>query len=284
MATLVVHTLEAGHAFLPERLLFNDTTPTNADTAHEFPAHIFHLHHPGKNLHMLWDAGIRRDTSAYAPAMQAAFEAFLHPYVPEDAPTGLSRNGVSPESIDYIFCSHAHFDHTGDADKFPNAKIVYGAGTQSHVRPAYPIDPESRYLESLFPEGRTLELARGDFKPIEGFAPWDAACDFFGDGSLLLIDAPGHMPGHMIALARVEGGYLLLGGDSCHCEAHLKEYVPGGRMGFGMHEDADSARENISKIVEFAKARGDVRLCLAHVGTYKDWERVVVKEGEGVKA
>ncbi|PWW74178.1 Metallo-hydrolase/oxidoreductase [Tuber magnatum] len=281
MTTLEVHTLEAGRAFLPKKLLFNDTTPANADTVDEFPAHFFHLRHQEKNLDLLWDVGVRNDISAHPPAMQALFEAFLHPYVPEDAPTGLSRNGVAPESIDYVFCSHAHFDHTGDPDRFPNANIVYGAGTQAHVRPAYPIDPESRYLESLFPEGRTLELTKRDFKPTEGLAPWDAACDFFGDGSLLLIDAPGHMPGHMIALTRVEGGYLLLGGDSCHCEAHLKEYVPGGRMGFGMHKDADGARENISKIVKFTKSRGNVRLCLAHVGTYKDWEEVVVKEGEG---
>ncbi|PUU75723.1 beta-lactamase-like protein, partial [Tuber borchii] len=188
--------------------------------------------------------------------------------VPKDTLSGLARNGVAPESIDYLFCSHAHFDHASDPEKFPNTKIVYDAETQAHVQPAYPINPESRFLESPFPEGRTLELTKGDFKPIEGFAPWDAACDFFGDGSFLLIDAPGHMPGHTIALARVEGGYLLFGGDSCHCEAHLKEFVPGSRMGFGMHKYAGRTRENISKIVEFAKARGDVWICLAHVGTY----------------
>lgn len=282
MTTLEVHTLDAGYAFLPQRLLFNDTAPANANTVDKFPALFLYLHHPDKNLHLLWDAGIR-NISAYPPAMQATFEAFLHPCVPEDAPTGLARNGVAPESIDYLFCSHAHFDHAGDPEKFPNAKIVYGAGTQAHVRPAYPINPESRFLESLFPEGRTLELTEGNFKPIEGLAPWDAAYDFFGDGSFLLIDAPGHMPGHTIALARVERGYLLLGGDSCHCEAHLKEYVPGGRMVFdGIHQDAGRTRENMSKIVEFAKVRGDVRICLAHVGTYKDWEKVVVKQGEGV--
>ncbi|RPA96869.1 Metallo-hydrolase/oxidoreductase [Choiromyces venosus 120613-1] len=273
MTTLEVHALEAGRAFLPNKLLFNDTNPANADTADEFLAYFFHLHHPGKNLHILWDAGIRKDISARPPPQCK----------PPSKPSCAHTNGVAPESIDYIFYSHAHFDHTGDPEKFPKAKIVYGAGTQAHVRPAWPINPESRYLESLFPEGRTQELGAGDFKPIGGFAPWDSACDFFGDGSLLLIDAPGHVPGHTIALARVEGGYLLFGGDSCHCEAHLKEYVPGGRMGFGMHKDADSARENISKIVGFAKARGDVRICLAHVGTYKDWERVIVKEGEGVK-
>jgi len=31
-------------------------------------------------------------------------------------------------------------------------------------------------------------------------------------------------------------------------------------MGFGMHKDADRIWENISKIVEFAKGRGDIRI------------------------
>jgi len=127
----------------------------------------------------------------------------------QDTRIGPPRNGVTPESIHYLFCSHAHFDHTGDPEKFPNAKIVYGAETQAHLRPEYPINPESRPLESLFPERRTLELTKGDFKPTEDFPPWDAAtCDFFGEGSFLLIDAPGHMPGHYRARTS-RGGALV---------------------------------------------------------------------------
>jgi hypothetical protein len=41
--------------------------------------------------------------------------------------------------------------------------------------------------------------------------------DFFGDGSLWLVQAPGHMPGNLFAAVRVEGDiWIVLGGDCCH--------------------------------------------------------------------
>lgn len=42
--------------------------------------------------------------------------------------------------------------------------------------------------------------------------------DFFGDGSMYIIDAPGHVDGHINILARTsgDGAWILLGGDSAH--------------------------------------------------------------------
>jgi len=43
------------------------------------------------------------------------------------------------------------------------------------------------------------------------------AHDFYGDGSLYLLDTPGHWPGHMCALARTTPNtFGFLGGDICH--------------------------------------------------------------------
>lgn len=41
--------------------------------------------------------------------------------------------------------------------------------------------------------------------------------DIFQDGSVLLVDAPGHLPGHMNILARTgQDKYVYLAGDACH--------------------------------------------------------------------
>lgn len=41
--------------------------------------------------------------------------------------------------------------------------------------------------------------------------------DIFQDGSVLLVDAPGHLPGHMNILARTgPDKYVYLAGDACH--------------------------------------------------------------------
>jgi glyoxylase-like metal-dependent hydrolase (beta-lactamase superfamily II) len=41
--------------------------------------------------------------------------------------------------------------------------------------------------------------------------------DIFQDGSLLVVDAPGHLPGHINLLARTgPSKYTYLAGDACH--------------------------------------------------------------------
>ena len=52
------------------------------------------------------------------------------------------------------------------------------------------------------------------------FGPFTCAVDLYGDGSFYLVDAPGHLPGHLIAAARVApGAFVFLGGDACHNRA-----------------------------------------------------------------
>ncbi|KAJ5729450.1 uncharacterized protein N7483_003958 [Penicillium malachiteum] len=81
---------------------------------------------------------------------------------------------------------------------------------------------------------RTFILRIGSFTPpkedstIPSFCPaWKEygilprTIDVFHDGSVLLVDAPGHLPGHLNILARVEESkFVYLAGDACH-DRHL---------------------------------------------------------------
>jgi glyoxylase-like metal-dependent hydrolase (beta-lactamase superfamily II) len=50
--------------------------------------------------------------------------------------------------------------------------------------------------------------------------------DLFGDGSVQILNAPGHAVGHICALVRTtEDSYLLLGGDTCHFVGKLDCYI-----------------------------------------------------------
>lgn len=50
------------------------------------------------------------------------------------------------------------------------------------------------------------------------FGSFKRALDFFGDGSLWVIEAPGHMAGNLCAAVKLEGtpDWVLLGSDCCH--------------------------------------------------------------------
>lgn len=68
--------------------------------------------------------------------------------------------------------------------------------------------------------------------------PYPRAMDIFGDGSMYIIDASGHVDGHINILARTspDGAWILLGADSahhpdlitlpCRCEYVLSDVCP----------------------------------------------------------
>ncbi|RKO89040.1 beta-lactamase-like protein [Blyttiomyces helicus] len=240
------------------------------------PVFAFHIHHHKSNTHILFDLGLMKTLTAYPPTLLALFPTIFHPEIDLDAADVLrEKGGIPPESISHIVLSHPHFDHCGDPARFPNAEVVIGHGTLAFARPAFPINPASRFLESTFPSGRTRELSPADYNTSLG--PFPRAHDFFGDGSVLLLDAPGHMPGHMMALCRTARGLVLLAGDAGHHLCHLTEFGEGGRMSYYMHKCEDEARETLGGIRELIDRWG-VRVCLAHAGSFEDWE---VVEGGG---
>lgn len=106
---------------------------------------------------------------------------------------------------------------------------------------------------------------------ISPFPSFDRALDFFGDGTLYLIDAPGHFKGHVAALARVAPGtFIFLGGDTCH---NRQCYTPGTRLASEtVHQDVGRARETIERLKTMNATMDEVVVVLAH-------EAEVLEEG-----
>ena len=147
---------------------------------------------------------------------------------------------------------------------------MVGPGSVEATQPGYPINPNSPCLGSILEHPRLRELSRLK-DSWTSFRPFERAFDFFGDGSFLLLDAPGHMVGHLVGLARTaENEYVLMGGDCCHHrqiftgEAQPAEgHGPGGAS--SMHRDLDEAKKTIAKVHQLSQ-REDTLVCLAHDG------------------
>lgn len=113
----------------------------------------------------------------------------------------LARIRVRPEQVNFVGISHYHDDHTGQAADFPGATLLVGAGDWEVIR------------------SRPASAAR--FRPwIEGGAtaqPLAGDHDVFGDGSVVVLNLPGHTPGHRALLVRLpQTGAVLLSGDLYH--------------------------------------------------------------------
>ena len=135
-----------------------------------------------------------------------------------------------------------------------------GSGAAERMKSTYPQNPDS--LIWALPDGQNVQYV--DYATQEPIllGPFKGAIDFLKDGSLYLIDAPGHMPGHLIALARVgPEQFVLLAGDCCH---NRQCYNPGERLiSRRNHEDIEEARKTVQKL-KIAGTMTNVIVILAH--------------------
>ena len=151
------------------------------------------------NDYMLWDTGLT--------------DALIgHPFDNEGQTIRVKTSlvdqlrtlNVLPEQIAVIGISHWHFDHTGQARHFPQARVLMGKGDIELLRRDPPVDRDSATGMAHWLTGP------GKLEPQEGDK------DVYGDGSVVMLDMPGHTPGHYSLLVRLKSGPVLLSGDLYH--------------------------------------------------------------------
>lgn len=122
----------------------------------------------------------------------------------------LKQIGVGPGQIETIGISHWHFDHTGQAGRFPQARLLMGKSDLDMLRTTPPVDADSAkgLAHWLGGQGKLEEVT--------------ADKDVFGDGRVVMLKLPGHTPGHYALLVRLASGNVLLSGDQYHFTEQVK--------------------------------------------------------------
>lgn len=259
-----ISALEAGFMHAPMRVFIDVAKEDEID---QLPSLSFLLRHSTNGDTFTFDLGIRKDlenapTLTLARIQQLGFRL----EIPQDAGDSLAKGGLAPPDIKHVCLSHIHFDHVGNSRPYTNATFLAGAAAQPLIANGWPADPESGYSQDVVPsDGRTRFLDPADWPPLGHFPH---ALDFYGDGSLYIIDAPGHMLGHVNVLARTsaDGGWVYLAGDSAHDHRLLT-----GAAGIAVHPDLGCAHDDkgdaegtIAKIRKLMETHPRVRVILAH--------------------
>jgi len=129
----------------------------------------------------------------------------------------LKQINVNPDDVKYVGISHFHADHTGQLGPLKNATLLIGKGDWDGINANPPMGGAN----------------------VKGFAEWIAEKrkveplstdkDVFGDGTVTMLRAPGHTPGHSMLLVRLkEMGPVILSGDAVHFhENYEHDGVPG---------------------------------------------------------
>jgi glyoxylase-like metal-dependent hydrolase (beta-lactamase superfamily II) len=147
--------------------------------------------------YLIWDTGYPTAASGLA---QGNAPTAKTPLVDQ-----LAKLNLKPEQIKYVGVSHYHGDHIGQAGSFPSSTLLIGKGDWDALSNAPPGG-----MANPAPVKHWLS-GGGKVEPV----PKDK--DIFGDGTVVMLDMPGHTPGHHSLLVKLkEKGNVLLTGDLAH--------------------------------------------------------------------
>lgn len=196
-----LYTFDCGHIEMRDLSLFTQGDEYDGRT-NQASVMCFLVRHPKGDL--LWDAGLPASLkdAGEEGVVAGAFGLKMVTTIEEQ----LGELGLGVDDVDYLSISHSHFDHLGDSGRFAGATFLIDKDERAHM-----FRDEARADEQTFPLYAALEEA----ETIE----FDGDYDVFGDGTVTILDMPGHTPGHKTLLLQLDNsGAVLLSGDLYHLE------------------------------------------------------------------
>lgn len=178
----------------------------------------FMVAHPRGTL--MWDVGAVPDSDWMPTGSPVAH----HLTLPDQSTRDLLLNkpllaqmkeaGFEPSDVTYLALSHYHWDHVANANAFANATWL--------------VRKEER--DAMFSEQPPVTMPQwyAQLKDSKAEIINSETHDVFGDGTVVIMSAPGHTPGHQILYLKLpQTGDVVLSGDLYHFkEARELKRVP----------------------------------------------------------
>ena len=270
-----IHLLNTGFCDASEHHLLRGA-PRSPTTA---AALCMLLEHPTRGL-VLFDTG-------YAPRVLEAFRTFpfslygrLTPVtalIEWSAAAQLERLGFHARDVRFVIASHLHADHIGGLRDFPSAEIVTTKSALNVSRLRGWRAMRHAFVPDLLPpdfEARALILRDFTDAPLE---PFGRAHDLFGDGTVRLVELPGHARGQIGAYLEAE--QVLLVADGAWSMRAIRDNHPPDAL--PLHVAFDNAKqtlETLGNLHRFHLEHPEIRLLPTHCPQVA----ALVKSGESV--
>lgn len=161
------------------------------------------VQHPKGTL--LFDAGFGPSVEAHRKTSPWLLRATTKYDRQTSVADQLKAAGITPSNLTAVVLTHAHWDHVSGLETLPGSPVWVTRDELAFVRGGDASTALARQLGTAsyvaydFPDGPYLGFARSR--------------DVFGDGSVVLVPAPGHTPGSIVAFVATPDGkrYALIG-------------------------------------------------------------------------
>ncbi|KAL1884028.1 hypothetical protein Daus18300_000137 [Diaporthe australafricana] len=278
--TVKASALHGGTFTLPLNVFISDALETDRSLVPSLSFLIVHNNDNGQRTNILFDLGLRRNVDDYIAPVRNHLQFRQPMNTLPDVKQTLVDGGVSPSDIGHVIISHVHWDHTGTPADYPQAQFWVGDGALNVLENGLGSHMSHSHFESeLFTDLSVKEFPKPPTGG-EGGDGWQKlgnfwVYDFMGDGSVWVVDAPGHLPGHVNLLARLEQKrWIYLVGDACHDrrlltgEKKIAEWKDTEGRSCCIHTDKKDAEATLARIRDLQAAADhsgfELEVILAH--------------------
>ncbi|MES2319467.1 MAG: MBL fold metallo-hydrolase [Pseudomonadota bacterium] len=218
----------------------------------------------------LWDTGYAQRFAEATGKGVFRLYAWVTPVQFEQAESlhgQLRAYGVDPKDIHTLLLSHFHADHVAGMRDFPDARLMcsqpgweavrrlsgFGAVRQGFVPELMPADIEARLG---FVESAPLAALPAELAPFtQGRA--------LAGGEIIVVDLPGHAPGHIGAFIHTDQGWVLLASDSAWVAQSYQQLRGPSELSFILQHNRASYYDTLRKLHALHQS-GKADICLTH--------------------
>ena len=134
----------------------------------------------------------------------------------------LATVGLTPDSIDFVMCTHLHADHVGW-----NTRLIDGRWTPTFANARYVFaNSEFEYWNQLNKNGKKYSDGCIDdsvLPVVEAGMADIVADDYALDDNIWFVPTPGHTPGHVSIAVQSRDSCAVLTGDVAHTPLQCRE-------------------------------------------------------------
>jgi N-acyl homoserine lactone hydrolase len=198
----------------------------------EVPINVFVLEHPEGLI--LFDAGLDTAVLTNPNYVDSAIGRFfmrrlfrLRLRQDETLTNKLAGLGFDAADVRKVVISHLHFDHVGGIAEVPQADLLVSRNEWAQLSGPHP-ERGFIFREHVQCPGARWQLEDFEHTDDPLLASFGGYHDVMNDGSLILLPTPGHTPGSISMLARINGRapVLLIGDLAYEAELLMKDQLP----------------------------------------------------------
>jgi len=212
--------------------------------------------HPRGDL--LIDTGFGRDIDTQIRMLPLAFRLATDYVHTKSAAELLDAAGYDRRALRGILLTHAHWDHVSGVPEFPGTPVLVSADEHAFVRDGGFVTALARSLENV-----TYEEYRFEGGPYLGFPK---SHDVHGDGSIVVVPAPGHTPGSVVVFLTLPDRkrYAMVGDLVWQREAITEREERAWLLRRLADNDEAGVRENLLRMAAIAAKYPELTIVPAH--------------------